>query len=604
MKSTKARVYLIAVVAITFFSLLPVIRNGFVNWDDDVYLYENTGIRILTPARIQSFFTSFYAANYHPLVFVSYAVEYQLFKLDPRPYHLTNLVLHLTNCVLVFLLIFMVTRGNAFVSALTALLFGIHPLHVESVAWISCRKDVLYAFFFLSSAIVYIRSRSSGNGSFRLYLLSLFLFLCSLLSKPMAVTLPAVLLLTIPWRQGDRDRLSGAVVRLIPFFALSAVFILLTVRAQSAFNALRYDRVFNLADNMLNAARGLIFYLAKALLPVRLSCLYPPLDQLGGMFSMVLAAALPILVALAGALWLSGRYNRKIMLGGVFFLLTILPVLHLVPIGRAVPADRYTYLPLIGLFYIAAEGLDYLLSTVQRGRTALKFALATGVIILSAMSWNRAQVWKDSIILWSNVIQHYDDLPVAHYNRGLAHHIRGDSDSAMADYNRAIALCRGCADVYNNRANIFLIRKQVALALRDYSRAIELMREEPASKMLNLELAKIYNNRGGVYLQQKAYGLAESDFTAAAGLNPDFPEPYGHRARVYSSTGRFDLAAADYTRLILINAQDAKAFYNRAYCYYMLGDGAGARADLISARSLGFVPDPKVVEMMFKEPQQ
>ncbi|MEW6076964.1 MAG: tetratricopeptide repeat protein [Thermodesulfobacteriota bacterium] len=603
METGKTRRYLIACIVVTLFTLLPVVRNGFVNWDDNLYVYENPAIRTLSPAQVKSFFTSFYAANYHPLVLVSYAVEYRFFGLDPRPYHITNLTLHLTNCALVFWLIYLISRGNPFVSAGTALLFGIHPLHVEPVAWISGRKDVLYAFFFLAAAIAYIRSRGRQNGSVRMYGLSLVFFLCSLLSKPMAVTLPALLLLLIDW-YWSREKLSGAAFRLIPFFAFSATAIALTARAQSAFNALRYDRILNLADNVMNAARGLVFYLAKTLVPVGLSCRYPPLDEIGGMLSPVLAAAVPILALLTVIVWVGGRYNRNIVFGAIFFLVTILPVLQLVPVGRALPADRYTYLPLIGLFYIAAEGVGRLLATVSRGRVALKLGLLAGLITLSVMSWNQTRVWKDSITLWSHVLQHYDNLSTAYYNRGLAHRNRGDYDSALADYNRAITLCEDCADVYNNRANIYLIRKQYEAALKDYSLAIQLMSEEPANEIRNRDLARVYTNRGILFLQQKSYDLAVSDVTAAVRLVPDFPEAYGHRAKAHAAMGRFDLAAADCTRLIGMNAQDAKAFYNRAYCHQMMGDQRRARADLDRARSLGLVPDPRVVETICEETRQ
>ena len=208
------------ILLIVFGAFLPSLKNGFVNWDDDCYVLNSSSISSsISASNLKSIFTSFSVGHYQPLTILSYAFDYQLFKLNPYYYHLTNLILHLLNSLLVFYLIYLLS-GNIGVSFITAILFGIHPLHVESVAWISERKDVLYSFFFLLSCIIYLYYLTKERNS-KYYLLSLFLFLCSLLSKSMAVTLPLLLLLMDYYlkRKPNKELLLDK----IPYFFLTAI---------------------------------------------------------------------------------------------------------------------------------------------------------------------------------------------------------------------------------------------------------------------------------------------------------------------------------------------------------------------------------------------
>ena len=340
--ATKRASLLILALLITAGSLFPSIQNKFTNWDDGEYVTENTLIRDISPASIKGMFVEPVSSNFHPLTIFSFAVEYKFAGLNPFFYHLTNLVIHLLNTGFVFLFIYLLCR-NGPVAFLTALLFGIHPLHVESVAWISERKDVLYTFFYLSSLIAYIRYLERANAG--AYVLSFLLFILSCLAKSMAVTLPAVLLLIDYYRSGKLTR--GNIIAKVHFFAVSAAVSFIAVMTQRAQEVIeRTQEVFGSLMNVYVAVKGICFYLWKIIIPVHLSAIYPmPPAVRGGELALDIA----VVAALSLAIYFSRKKSRIYIFGGLFFLITILPVLKFIPIGNAIfAADRYTYVPSIG----------------------------------------------------------------------------------------------------------------------------------------------------------------------------------------------------------------------------------------------------------------
>ena len=259
--------FLILIISLPAF--LPCLKNGFV-WDDRQYLIENSAVQALSFKNVTRIFTSFTEGNYHPVTFLSYLLEFHFFKLNPAGYHLINLILHLFNSLLVFWLFMLLTRSSA-VSFITSILFAIHPLHVESVAWVSGRKDVLYAFFFITAIISYLYYLKKRKGN-AFYLLSLFLFILSVLSKSMAVSLPLVLFLIdyLSGRKFDKT----ALLDKVPFFVLSIVFAVIGFVSQYTGGAVRQEPLV-LYDSILNACYAVVFYLNKALAPVKLACFYP-----------------------------------------------------------------------------------------------------------------------------------------------------------------------------------------------------------------------------------------------------------------------------------------------------------------------------------------
>jgi hypothetical protein len=259
------------ILIIVSLSFLPSLKCGLVNWDDDRYLSNTPAVQSLSLTTVKEASTSFFIGHYQPLTILSYALDYHFFKLNPYNYHLTNLILHLLNSLLVFYLIYLLS-GNIIVSFITAILFGLHPLHVESVAWVSERKDVLYSFFFLLSCITYLYYLTKEHKS-RYYLLSLFFFLCSLLSKSIAVTLPLVILLLDYYLK----RKPGKIFFLdkIPYFVLSIIFAIIAIFGVYLDNVVRSEPHFSLFSTLSVASYAIIFYLGKLFLPIKLSCLYP-----------------------------------------------------------------------------------------------------------------------------------------------------------------------------------------------------------------------------------------------------------------------------------------------------------------------------------------
>lgn len=259
------------ILVIVSAAFLPLLKNGFVNWDDDRYVSENIIIRTLSLDNIKGIFTSFYMGNYHPVTMLSYLLEYHFFKLNPLGYHIISLLLHLFNCLLVFYLILKFTKKLP-VALITAIFWGIHPLNVESVVWISEMKGLLSALFYLLTLICYV-SYLKNKQINKSYYASLLFFVLALLSKPMAISLPLMLLLFDYLLKRKPGR--AVFIDKIPFFTLSFIYSVVAVFAQYSFGAVRQEGQFNLLDKIMIASRCIIFYLNKILIPNKLSCLYP-----------------------------------------------------------------------------------------------------------------------------------------------------------------------------------------------------------------------------------------------------------------------------------------------------------------------------------------
>ena len=427
------------IVSMTAIVHYPSLNNGFINWDDNEYVGANMNIRNISWENIKDNFTSPYYGNYIPFTTLTYAVEYRLAKLNPRAYHATNLILHLFNCMLVFWLIYLLS-GKEYVALIVALLFGIHPLHVESVAWVSERKDVLYSFFFLSSLISYTRYLKEKKVYY--WSLSLLLFAASCLSKPMAVTLPLVLFL-IDYLLHQKVEIKTLLLK-IPFISISLIFGIISLLTQYGASNSRPENLFSFFGNLLRASYGLIFYLYKIILPVHLSGFYPIPKNIAGTYPITLLFSPLVIVLLALLIIIVFRHNRKAVFGTVFFFITILPVIQLMPVGWAIAADRYTYVPALGIFYIFGEVCSWFYTQKLSGRKHLKAGffsfLALLLVVLSILSWQRCHIWKDGITFWNDVIIKYPTAALGYNNRGIAYTMKGDDRRAIEDYKTAVRL--------------------------------------------------------------------------------------------------------------------------------------------------------------------
>lgn len=493
-----------ALAVITFLVYIPALGNGFVNWDDPTHVYENPLIRGLD---LKWAFTAVALGNWLPLTLLSYTLDYMVWVKEPLGYHLTNNILHSLNAGLVFLIGLRLASARSetpgirpvTIAAVTALLFALHPIHVESAAWISERKDVLYAFFFLLSVLAYLRYCSLPCRVW--YASSLAFFLLSIMSKPMAVTLPAVFLVIDWFPLGRwRGRLFRAVFEKAPFFALSAVSSVITILAQRSEGALMPIDSAPLWIRAAVAVRALGFYVFKTVFPAGLAPYYPlpSRSDLGISFYGPVALIIAIVLVSVPAF----RRSKAFSAAWLYYLVTLIPVIGLVQVGSQAAADRYTYLPLLGPFLLTGAGAGALLELLSMRRAAFYGVIVAGLalsLVLAALTVRQIGFWHDSLALWNRQIEVYPgSVPHAYNMRGLAYDEKGMFRAAIVDFNFSIVLDPSNAFAFNNRGNAYR-------SLGNFSQAID-------------------------------------DFKRAATLAPSLPEPFHNLSGAYSEIGEIELA--------------------------------------------------------------
>ena len=424
------------ITLITFLVYLPALQNDFVNWDDDDYVYENPYIQKINISFFRWAFFDFHAANWHPLTWISHAIDYAMWGLNPLGHHLTNNILHSMNTLLVILLViklaevfeesrrqggtpsaFLHERTKVIIGAVTGLLFGIHPLHVESVAWISERKDLLCALFFLLSILSYTKYARADDeaGKRKLgprflhkqYLFSFGFFVLALLSKPMAVTLPAVLLIIdwYPYRRTHSVRtFMENFKEKLPFFFLSLLSSVVTILAQSSGKALVPLEYSTVASRLVIGAKALILYLYKVISPVHLIPFYPYPEHVS-LLSFYYSFFVLLVIGIAAASIAAARKQKIWLAIWLYYVITLLPVLGIIRVGAQSMADRYAYLPTLGHFILAGLGVAVLFEKVfdLLKRKILAKALVSvmsglAVILLSYATISQIGIWKSSIV--------------------------------------------------------------------------------------------------------------------------------------------------------------------------------------------------------------
>jgi len=577
--------WLIAGLLLTLIVYFPSLTNGIMDWDDKEYL-NNPYVNNLSLSGIVKIFFVYIHGNYHPLTLLSLGIDRLIAGESPFIFHFTNLLLHLLNSFLVFLLVKRLTQNNL-LAALTFILFGVHTLHVESVAWISERKDVLYSFFYLLSLIIYTTYASSRKGMY--YGLSLLFFLFSLLAKGQAVVLVAIL----PFIDYMKDRKWFSIKVLsekIPFFLLSLIFGWIAFRAQESGNAIHFE-AFTLPERFAFASFGLTQYLIKSILPIHLSALYPyPLRLLNGNIpSFYWLFIIPLPVYLIGSYFLFKR-SKIYVFGLSMFFLNLLPLLQIIPVGGSIMADRYFYIPSVGLLFCFAFGLLEIRNTRIRYTSFVLF-----ILVLSCLTFSRCMVWKDNITLWDDVISKYDYAELAYNNRGFAYANVGKLDKAIADYSRAIEIDPNYTMAFANRGNAYGIIGQWDKAKVDFSRMIEIDPKNATAwynqGLANANLGKLdkaiadysraigielkytdaYNNRGVVYVELGQYDKAIADCSKAIEIDPKYAKAYYNLGVVYGNLGQWDKAIFAYSKAIEIDPNNTQAYSNRDFAYKRLG---------------------------------
>ena len=549
----------------------PAIHNGFTDWDDPPYVTENYLIRDLSWNGIQTLFSSYVEGNYHPLTMTSLALDYHFWKLNPMGYHITNIVFHALNTVAVFWLVVLLTRSR-WMAVIASLFFGIHPLHVESVAWVSGRKDVLYAFFYLTACISYVMWIREGRRKAKYYLGALGLFILSLLSKGMAVALPLTLV-AIDFYCKREVSLKTALLEKIPFLLLALVFGVVAVGAQAEQGAVQELALFSFYERLLFACYGILLYLFRAVAPVGLSAFYPYPLRVGGGLPPVFYIAPFVVAIIAAAVYWSTRRGNDVAFGAIFFLLNVALVLQVFPVGSAITADRYTYVSYVGVGFIIASGFRYLIRGPLERHRKMRTAVIVSLAMLGAISLfaarARCEVWKDNITLWTDVIGKYPTLGVAYSKRARSYMQQGQFDRAMSDLERGLSLDPEDQQALTNRGTIWFLKGNDQKALADLDKAIRLKRADAAA----------LNSRGAVRFDLGEHDRALEDFNTAIKLKKDYAEALLNRAVTLSTMKEFDRSLTDYDAYIKLRPGNARAYLWRGNAELGLENISGAIED-------------------------
>jgi Flp pilus assembly protein TadD len=588
--------------------------HQFTNYDDTLYVTENPHVqRGLAGESVTWAFTATGEANWHPLTWLSHMVDCQLFGLRPGTHHLTSLFFHLANTVLLFATLHLMT-GALWRPAFVAALFALHPLHVESVAWVAERKDVLSTLFWLLAMVAY--TRYVGRPTRARYVVTLVAFGLGLMAKSMPVTLPFVLLLLDYWPldrtalgRGESDppkrrrkRIRPSEQRLplsrllwekTPFFALAAISSVVTFSLQQRAGAMGDTEVFPLSSRIANALISYIRYIGKMIWPSDLAVLYPhpgtnlPLWCAAGAGLAILG--LSVLVVLVS------RRRPYLAVGWFWYVGTLVPVIGLIQVGVQAYADRYTYVPLIGLFIMIAWGVPDLLGGWAHARTVLAVLAAAALAALAARTWTQLRYWKDSVSLFTHTLQVTTNNYVAQNNLGNALADRGRVEEAISHYTEALRIKPDHAEAYNNWGTILVEQGRLEeavdrflMALRakpDYAAARSNLglalarkgqREQAIAQYLEaLRLdpayAKAHNNLALVLAEGGQWAEAIAHYREALRLKPDYAEAHNNLGHLLVGLARLDEAATQFAEAVRSKPDYARACNNLGIVLARLG---------------------------------
>jgi tetratricopeptide (TPR) repeat protein len=548
--------------------------HQFINLDDDVYVYENPVVQAgLTARGFAWAFTTFTAANWHPLTWLSHMLDVQLFGLNPGSHLRTNLVLHILNTLLLFLALRRMT-GAVWRSALVAALFALHPLHVESVAWVSERKDVLSTFFWMLTLLAYAHytERTESWGRYVLVIAGLAL---GLMSKPMLVTLPFVLLLLDCWplnrlRWQRADGFKGLLTKAlplirekIPLFALVAASSIVTYLAQQHGGAVKSLTRFSLPVRLVNVIVSYASYIGKMLWPGKLAVYYP--YEQSHPASQVIGAAL-LLLSLSALAVYAARRRGYILTGWLWYLGTLVPVIGLVQVGEQALADRYTYVPLIGLCVMIVWGAADLMEGWRERRLATGVAAGALVIVLCVLTWKQVERWRDSVTLYQHTLSVTSNNYVINTNLGYALSKAGRRVEGIAYLNEALRIEPYFFEAHNSLGAALTEEKRLDEALNHFEIALR----------LHPDSAKVHSNMGAALGMMGRLDQAAAHLKEALRIDPDYSNTHFNLGLILLRQGKMDEAAERLSEAVRLQPDSAEA--HNAYGYALETQGQFAEA--------------------------
>jgi Flp pilus assembly protein TadD len=554
----------------TAVAFAPTLGNDFVNYDDQDYITQNPQVQAgLTGPGVWWALTTAHASNWHPLTWLSLQLDRQLYGPGARGFHFTNLLLHTANAILLFLALRGLT-GAVWRSALVAALFALHPLHVESVAWAAERKDVLSTLFWMLTLVAYLGYvRRQGLGRYALVALA---FTLGLLAKPMLVTLPCVLLLLDVWPlrrwQPGQPQSAAVAGRLLlekaPLFALAAVSSAITFWAQRRGGAVASLEVFPLDVRLGNAVVAYVRYLWLMLWPSSLAVFYPhpgaalPFWQVGGA-TLVLAVLTVLIIH-------ERQRHPYLLVGWLWYLGTLVPVLGIVQVGEQALADRYTYVPLIGVFLALVWGMVDLIPCFRYRGVVLAAAAAAVLVALTVATRNQVRCWHDRATLWAHAAQADPDNHLAHYNLGVILLEQGQRDRAREEFQEAVRARPTDWLAHNNLGTLAQQRGDHEEAAYHFAAALKSRPEQPS----------VRGNLGLALAMQGQLPEARSQFDAALRVDPTDAELHNGLGMTLGMMGDAGGAAGEFTEAIRLNPRHAEAHFNLGVTRENLGRPAEA----------------------------
>jgi len=532
-------------LALTLLAFISVFGHDFVNWDDDFNLANNKNTALLNWDNIVNIFSDPVIGNYNPLPILTFAIERSIVGLDPTLYHINNLILHLI-CVFFAYRIFRSLDLSALASAGGALLFGIHPMRVESVAWVTERKDVLFGAFFLSALWFYIQYVKTGYTK-KYFYAAMGLFIFALFSKIQAVSLPLTMLLVDYYYK--RPLNFKIVIEKWAFFLLSLIIGLVGVYFLRQQGSMEDATNYTFLQRLMVGGFSLGVYLLKFIFPYKMSPLYPypavlPPEVYAGPF---------VGIAILAFIYIAYKKDwRPYLFGFLFFIFNVMFLLQVVGAGQGYLADRFTYIPYMGLIFIVVYAAERIYERKPSNQKIVVYGFSAIMLLFIFLTFRQNQIWRNSDILWTHVLKYHDNTSLPYRNRANYRRDQGRIEEALADYNAAIKL-KPDAALYNSRAKLYFNQQKYQQAMEDYNRAIALDKTK----------GEYFINRGAVYALTGAFQEALQDFNKGLELTPDHANGYKNRSLVYQSLQQWDNAYNDVEKYLTMHPEDADLWYEK-----------------------------------------
>jgi len=596
--NVRPEILICLILVIAILSVYWQVRNySFVNYDDRQYVTQNHYVQAgFTIESIKWSFTAIHASNWHPLTWLSHMLDCQIYGMNPGQHHMTNVLFHILNTLLLFL-VFKRMTGKLWQSGFVAALFALHPLHVESVAWVAERKDLLSTFFWMLTLWSY--TRYVERSEFNQYLLVVLFFILGLMAKPMLVTLPFVLLLLDYWPLkrfdlGSRDENNsqqrrfnlGLIYEKVPLFFLSALSSIVTYIAQESSGAVNSLAVIPFHIRIANATVSYASYIGKMIWPHHLAVFYPYPESI---LSWKIAGAGLLLGVISVAVCRMVRTKPYFAVGWLWYIGTLVPVIGIVQVGVQRMADRYTYVPLIGLFIIIAWGVPDILVRWRHKR--IMVTVSTTVVLSAFMicTWFQVKNWQNSITLFEHALNMTTDNSVAHINMGVALSGQGKMDEAVRHYyealrikpnltaphlNLGVALKEGgkLSEAINHFTKVLGVKSDCAEAhyelgdtlnrKGDFASAIEHYLEAVRIKP---DYAKVYNNLGVILACQNKDKEAIVHFYKAVQIDSAYAGAYYNLGKIFTNQGKIEDAIFNYRKTLHFSPENTQALYNLSW---------------------------------------